>query len=714
MTYMELASGKGVASGIRAALIKREALQAAAELTETKTPVETIGLARRISQSKDPQNKHYEPLLRPGFIDVPPVAAEKPFSFTIAPKPAEPLRPLSSSNYYNHSPINDDEIRLLILHPGDYDEDIRCSLTERKMDRWQGAPDKGMLVFQAISYSWGRTVSDSEIWVADAPPAILDDSSKPSPTSSQGKFQPFKVRSTVLSVLRQLRDPHEKVLLWIDVLCIDLQNDRETSLQFPNVSKIFAMAADVCLWLGDGNEQTDLAMDFIPEIVDLQNFERLVKDEKNIESWKAFAGLMKHPYFSRRWIIQEVAVARSATLRCGQKLVPWADFSDAVSTLLTNLERVENLFTTHLISPSRSLGDVETSGANLLLRTTSNLFRRSDDGFVLKPLQSLETLLSTIQLTDVTHPHGLIYSLFSIVNDNPYQEQYSRDSIEGTSSGYPVDDLWRVDYDKDVFELYKQVITHCIWSSQSLDIICRKLAFSRPRNSTSSAGALLIEEDEILSWVPFKEVPPYITGRSVHHGRQHAESLVGLPGSKVYNAAGKKKLELEYGVGNGFQFILNVRGFILDTIILVSPRMAEGIVLRECLELVGWTLTAKPDDQEHVLDRLWRIMVADRGPDATNPPTWYKRACLYCLDNITPSGDLDTRALLADYPPEIAKLFLKRVQSVMWNRKMFKAGDFFGLAPTRAEPGDAVCVLFGCSVPVILRRRAAEGWKFIG
>ena len=127
---------------------------------------------------------------------------------------------------------------------------------------------------------------------------------------------------------------------------------------------------------------------------------------------------MNHPYFSRRWIIQEVAVARSATLRCGQKLVPWADFSDAVSTLLTNLERVENLFTTHLISPSRSLGDVEMSGANLLLRTTSNLFRRSDDGYVLKPLQSLETLLSTIQPMNVTHSHDLIYSLFSIVNDN--------------------------------------------------------------------------------------------------------------------------------------------------------------------------------------------------------------------------------------------------------------------------------------------------------
>ena len=35
------------------------------------------------------------------------------------------------------------------------------------------------------------------------------------------------------------------------------------------------------------------------------------------------------------------------------------------------------------------------------------------------------------------------------------------------------------------------------------------------------------------------------------------------------------------------------------------------------------------------------------------------------------------------------------------------------MAPPRADKGDDVCVLFGCSVPVVLRKRHGT-WEFIG
>jgi hypothetical protein len=48
--------------------------------------------------------------------------------------------------------------------------------------------------------------------------------------------------------------------------------------------------------------------------------------------------------------------------------------------------------------------------------------------------------------------------------------------------------------------------------------------------------------------------------------------------------------------------------------------------------------------------------------------------------------------------------YLKRVQNVVWNRKVFKSdNDLFGLASRHVEAGDFICILFGCSVPVILR-----------
>ncbi len=49
--------------------------------------------------------------------------------------------------------------------------------------------------------------------------------------------------------------------------------------------------------------------------------------------------------------------------------------------------------------------------------------------------------------------------------------------------------------------------------------------------------------------------------------------------------------------------------------------------------------------------------------------------------------------------------FLERVQSVVWNRKFFTTSNktLFGLGPDGLQSGDVVAVLYGCSVPVVLR-----------
>lgn len=48
-------------------------------------------------------------------------------------------------------------------------------------------------------------------------------------------------------------------------------------------------------------------------------------------------------------------------------------------------------------------------------------------------------------------------------------------------------------------------------------------------------------------------------------------------------------------------------------------------------------------------------------------------------------------------------------------RLMVTKKDYIGMAPCRARPGDAVVILFGCSIPLVLRRVGnAETWKVIG
>jgi hypothetical protein len=158
---------------------------------------------------------------------------------------------------------------------------------------------------------------------------------------------------------------------------------------------------------------------------------------------------------------------------------------------------------------------------------------------------------------------------------------------------------------------------------------------------------------------------------------------------------------------------------ILDTIRELSPRAPEGMILQESLEMGGWP---NKDDSVRVPDSLWRTLVADRGPHGINAPSWYYRACLESLNQVTQNGDLSTGALIENpNSPTTMVTFLKRVQQVVWNRKFLRSSeeDLFGLAPTNAQAGDYICILFGCSVPVILRKCAsdAEGgvlYTFVG
>jgi hypothetical protein len=179
-------------------------------------------------------------------------------------------------------------------------------------------------------------------------------------------------------------------------------------------------------------------------------------------------------------------------------------------------------------------------------------------------------------------------------------------------------------------------------------------------------------------------------------------------------------------VAKRFDGTLEVKGFYLDVIgEKLTGRVVHGVIPVEAFQYGGWT--SKPDDEvtpDHVPDQLWRTLVADRGPNGTNAPTWYRRACLECLMHTNPNGDFNTQEFkhLSDTPITM-KLFLERVRSVIWCRKFFLTDGrgihkpYFGLAPPGTKQGDLIFIIFGCSVPVVLRKLPGKGnerYNFIG
>lgn len=191
---------------------------------------------------------------------------------------------------------------------------------------------------------------------------------------------------------------------------------------------------------------------------------------------------------------------------------------------------------------------------------------------------------------------------------------------------------------------------------------------------------------------------------------------------------------------------ISVKGMQIDVLHHKGPTIVDGVIPLEALELGGWIscddfqhpdniyfeemasaqlengLPAenKPPTQDWIPDELCRTLFADRNPEGDNAPRWYLRACRHAIALRSLTGTIDTERLIESDRESIMIEFLKRVRDVTWNRMLFRSeyshpGDEsdmgrLGLAPKTAKEGDIVCVLFGCSVPVILSPRSEGGY----
>ena len=154
-------------------------------------------------------------------------------------------------------------------------------------------------------------------------------------------------------------------------------------------------------------------------------------------------------------------------------------------------------------------------------------------------------------------------------------------------------------------------------------------------------------------------------------------------------------------------YSLYVQGFELDVVEEVSDASQGGLIPKAWLEMAGW----EEGYQDDPPDELWRTLVADRGRDNRNPPYYYARACKESVHKGgISSGSVNTTALINNERNSIVAEFCRRVHAVVWNRRMFKTtNNRLGLA-FNVQKGDKVCILYGCTVPVILsQQKKKEG-----
>ena len=671
-------------------------------------------------------------------------------------------------NEYEYQPLRPDDIRILELKKGEADQFIECSLIPMRLSRHH----RPKYIYQALSYVWGTDDPVHAIRILDAEPRqkkIPDLEKAPEKWKAMTKkalaheyqnvrFRKFYVRANLYSALKQFRQKDQDLWLWVDAICINQKNTNEKSQQLSRIHDIYNKAYNVCIWLGQADDKgkSSRAINFIHKAVDLRLLDGLVSptDSKTLleraTDWSCLTELMSSSWFSRRWVVQEVALARNASLHCGDAKIHWYNFADAVANFVTKLDQVRALYkkvNSSEFNPA-SLAFVEALGAKVMVETTSDLFRKSEDGEILERLLDLETLVSSLLTFDAGNPRDIIYALLSLARDSPLVKPPPRSQISDSR------DLLRPDYGKHAIEVYTDFVNHCI-KSGSLDIICRHWAVPFRREPKAdfpdSTKQRLLHLVKLPSWIGLLEDSPFGPPSKLT-GRVNADSLVGTPNKRRYNASGgempvahfetkgqkdqngnasasspsqstpnplKRKAQAIEEVPekslSEFDVTLCCKGLKLATVTKLSPRMVNATIPKECLDMGGWGKDEKDKLPNRVPDKLWRTLCADRGPDGLNPPSWYHRACLHCLATTSPSGDINTGELILDEnSPELMVRYLKRVQSVVWSRMVLQATStstqnpdeqFFGLASQKTELGDLVCILFGCTVPVILRER---------
>ena len=214
-------------------------------------------------------------------------------------------------NKYKHIPLENpkDDIRVLVLWPGQPEEKLLCSF-----DYVSLADVASTRPYEALSYYWGTDQPNCEIKIQDIRKAKAKGISKNIAKSMQ--FETFYIRSNLDAALRHFRSPKldEPVNLWVDALCINQDDKAEKTHQVQKMSQIYRTANHVLVWLGAGDTRCEEALDFIDDAVDFATFDSLATNQESAPRWKNLMELMRCRWFSRRWVVQELAMAQDATI----------------------------------------------------------------------------------------------------------------------------------------------------------------------------------------------------------------------------------------------------------------------------------------------------------------------------------------------------------------------------------------------------------------
>lgn len=325
---------------------------------------------------------------------------------------------------YQHRPLNHtfgQEIRLVELPPGDFDDELRCNIIHTNLASQEEH------VYQAISYTWVTEHGSAELYqhVQCGPNRLV-----------------LPILENCANVLRRVRHHALLRLIWIDMICIDQGNLGERNHQVALMSTIYSKAFQVLIYLGEADALSKAVLNGIMGEGTIGT---------DVEMIRRF---FSRRWFNRVWVIQEIAMARSALVLLGDKVVPWDIFSEG---LLLELNHAHPKAIMTIPPP---------------LRVGSFFYRKDHD---------LMSLLIATQPCESTYPRDKMYALLALASDK-----------------YPIP--LKADYNRQNDWICTQIAA---WlTARHRDLRIRRYAYRHHRLGDLSGGHLVEQEQMALSRLP--------------------------------------------------------------------------------------------------------------------------------------------------------------------------------------------------------------------
>ncbi|EWG55806.1 hypothetical protein FVEG_13753 [Fusarium verticillioides 7600] len=322
---------------------------------------------------------------------------------------------------FPYQPLKSDELRLLLVKPGDTDS-ISVELRTVKSRTSQR--------FWALSYVWGARENPATI--------VLND-------------QPFSITRNLYNALYQYRRHvfndygSDKVMIWVDAICINQNDQVEKSIQVPRMSEIYGQCERVLAWLGPVDNDEEIHVCRLAE--GLKHFqspansisEDLTEDGQikafmssgrsdeaaavEVESVrKALRSIGHRPWFRRIWILQEaVLTKKQPILLCGSYELGYEIFFKTWVLMLNPSEDGQLLYSFMAENPVRFKA-IELVYKNIIQTRSEKAAEEEAKPIVDQEKQyaiDMVKLLNETTELEATVAHDRLYALIGLLACDP-------------------------------------------------------------------------------------------------------------------------------------------------------------------------------------------------------------------------------------------------------------------------------------------------------